>query len=348
MKKSLIFLSVLTALSVASCGGSTVDTSKINLDYGYISKNEIASTSQLEISYDDLSTMITKQESFVLLIFHNRTCTCWTTFGRIAVQFMNRYNLKFFCFDNAYLEGKPNSYGIYTNTYDMPGICFFRRGELVRQTIYGRVSTDLEIFKDFEALEKYMFDNINLPKLYFLDKDSLDKKIADQKAFNLYVYKASCSDCGAIDKKFIHNWTDTTVKTGELLYIFDIEPYQLISQEVYQGIKDDYNLSNVKNTKLGYNTGYVPTFQRYNEGKLYDMITVLNDSGNKETGVVSSFFNSERIANSPLLSRTGNKYLFDGTTVDPSLIYSWGGIKQEKQLEWHTPVVELFFEEYIK
>ena len=63
MKKSLLFLSVLTAISIASCGGSDIDTSKIALDYGYDYKNDIVNIEEVEKdrtgkTYNDVEELI--------------------------------------------------------------------------------------------------------------------------------------------------------------------------------------------------------------------------------------------------------------------------------------------------
>lgn len=346
MKKSLLFLSVLTAISLASCGND-VDTSKIALDYGYDYKNDIVDIYELEIGYSDFVNKIADKESFVLLIFHDRSCGCWREFHPIAVQFMNKYNLRFYALDNALLEGNEN-YGVYRGTAPMPGICFFRRGTLIRQSIYDLIDiNNRKFFKYYDDLESYMFDNIYLPKMYYIDEEALDERIANNEKLNLYIARSKCGDCKAINKQYLYSWSDGLKETtlSKNLYIFDIQKYRGTSE--YQVIKDKYGLSVAGNPIFGFDTGYIPTFQRIENGQIKDMITVLNDQGDKETGLVISYFNESRIANSPMLSSAGFAKL-DGTTVDISLIGTLGGIDQQKQLEWHLPAVKLFFDTYFK
>ena len=351
MKKSLLFLSVLTSISMASCGGSDVDTSKIALDYGYEYKNDIVNIYELEIGYSTLTNKVDSNESFVLLIFNNRSCGCWTNFAPLAVQFMNKYNLRFYAFDNAMLEGEDN-YGIYRGTDAMPGICFFRRGKLIRQSIYGKLDIkQRKFFMDYDALEEYMFDNIYLPKMYYIDKDTLEAKMnSTTLEFNLYVALKGCGDCAAINRDYISPWVDQNGQTtiNDKLYIFDIYPYE--NNETTPNIRDFCWLSPLYNEKFGYqNTkhGYVPTFQRWKNGEVIDMITVLNDFADKDTGEVLSYFNQTRISNSPILSEA-NYHVYDKEIIDSSLINPWGTVNQNKQLEWHLPAVKLFFDAYVK
>ena len=157
MKKSLVFLSLLTALSTVSCGGEEIDTSPIALDFGYIYKNGVYDLNQISVSYADLLDIVDREESFVLLIYHDPICTCWTNFYPIAMQFMNEYNVKLYAFDNAELAGHKEKFGIYESTGSaLPGICFFRRGRLLRQTIYGRIrrGPDRFIFTDYSRFKE--------------------------------------------------------------------------------------------------------------------------------------------------------------------------------------------------
>ena len=356
MKKSLLFLSVLTAISLASCGND-IDTSKIALDYGYDYKNDIVNIEEVEIGYTGLTNLIDNKESFVLLIFHNRTCNCWEKFNPLAVQFMNEYNVVFHSFDNALLEGEDN-YGIYRGTAAMPGICFFRRGQLIRQTIYGKLDiNNREMFEDYDALEQYLFNNIYLPKMTYIDKDTLDNKIASNEDFALYVARSECNDCKTVNKEVLYHWNDTNTIVNHMMYIFDIEPYyarkpaegdpeydeKYAKYEAYLAFKTTYGLSEVGNEAFGYGTGYVPTFQIRKGSTITDMITVLNDSVNAEK-VVSSYFTQARISNSPLLKNTGDVYLFDGKILTDEQKQNWRAL----QLTWHRPIVELFLNTYIK
>lgn len=357
MKKSLLFLSVLTAISLASCGND-IDTSKIALDYGYDYKNDIVNIEEVEIGYTSLTNLIDNKESFVLLIFHNRTCGCWEKFNPLAVQFMNKYNVVFHSFDNALLEGEDN-YGIYRGTDAMPGICFFRRGQLIRQTIYGKLDiNNREMFEDYDVLEQYLFNNIYLPKMTYIDKDTLDNKIANNEDFALYVARTGCGDCATVNKEVLYHWNDVNTTVNHQMYIFDIAPYyarkpaetdpeyeeKYAKYEAYLAFKTTYGLSEAGNEKFGYGTGYVPTFQIRKGSTINDMITVLNDSVDADR-VVSSYFNQTRISNSPLLKNTGDVYLFDGKVLTEEQKQNW---RTTVQLSWHRPIVELFLNTYIK
>lgn len=363
MKKSLLFLSLLSSLTMVSCGGSDVDTSKIALDYGYKYKNPISSVEDLRIGYETLTDRIGKKESFVLLIFGDSTCGCWVDFNPLAISFMNRYHVKFSVLNLASLEGESETYGIYRGYSQMPGICFFRRGQLIRQTIYGLVKgTDINIFKKQETLDEFLLNNIYLPRMFYLDKDALDEKIENQEEFNLYIARSGCGDCSAINSSVLYEYSEKNKEKAipnKPLYIFDIQQYR--GTDEYQTIKDTYGLSNTTfNPIFGYDygedKGMIPTFQVWKQGYIYDMITVLNDHLG-ENHTLDSYFNIDRVGASPMLSRLGNEYVLQGKALEDKdigkypvpgteIIYEY--VYRDSQLVWHKPIVELYLSTYVK
>lgn len=356
MKKLLGLFALVPTLILASCGSNNLDSSKIALDTGNIYSKSITYSDFHEMDYDELEACTIDKLSFVLVTFNDRTCGCWRDFNPLFVRFANEHHYQVKLFDIGLFEGHSNKFGIYSVTNHMPGICFFRRGKLVRQSVYGKnAENNRKMFKEYKVFEQFMLENVYLPKLYYVDKETLDGKISSNNEFSLYVARTSCGDCGRIEKDYIHTWTDKNKNTtlNDYLYIFDIQSYRS-DMTLYQQIKDQYGLSTVYNTDFGYDTGYVPTFQRWKNGEIIDMITVLNDSVDSNLKV-TSYFNQSRISKSPLLKDTGDEYLFDQKVVTEDDVTSmeyegvtYTFLKQDVQFKWHQPIVELFFNEYVK
>ena len=359
MKKSLLFLSLFTSLTMVSCGGSDIDTSKIALDYGHAYKNDIVSADDITIGYETLASKISKKESFVLLVFESG-CHCWTSFNPVAIYFMNKYNVKFPAINVRSFDGEPNSFGIYKGVGEMPNICLFRRGVLIRQTVYGK-QKDKTIFTEKEKFEAFMLDNIYLPKMYYVDKDALDEKIANKEDFNLYVARSGCGDCSRVNGEVLYGWSDANKEKAvpnNPLYIFDIEKYR--GTEDYQPIKDAYGLSNTDfNPVFGYDhgsdKGMLPTFQRWHDGQIIDMITTLNDYLG-ENHTLDSYFTEVRVNASPMLKVYGNKYVLNGNHVEdkdigqypiPGTEEIYEYVKKDAQATWHNPIVELYLSTYV-
>ena len=351
---------------MVSCGESDIDTSKIALDYGYDYKNDFVTEDDITIGYESLTTKIRKKENFVLLPFSSG-CSCWDSFNPIAIYFMNKYNVKFPAINVRSFDGEPTSYGVYKVAVDMPSICFFRRGALVRQTVYG-LQKNKDIFTMVDKFEEFMLDNIYLPKMYYVDKDKLDEKIANNDDFNLYVGRNGCNDCKRVNEEVLYDWSDKNKEKdipNNPLYIFDIEKYR--ETEDYQPIKDAYGLSNTDfNPIFGYNYvskydfltayGMLPTFQRWHDGRIIDMITTLNDNLEENSHVLDSYFTEERVNASPMLKVYGDKYVLDGKTVEekdigqfpiPGTEEIYEYVKKDAQAIWHNPIVELYLSTYV-
>ena len=348
LSKITPILLAIPTLLFSSCHAGEIDKSKIALDYGHIRQNAIVDISELgELSYSELQSLIDSKQNFVLLVY-NEGCGCWTDFHPLAKQYVNKFFVDFKVMNVLDIPGN-NSYGIYTGAGLMPSIVFFRRGKLIRQTVYGKLKeNNRKMFKQYDAFEEYMKKNVYSPHMLYIDKEVLDHKIEINEYFNLYVARTGCGDCAAIDQNVLYKWS--TKNAGKLLandlYIFDLAPYR--GTEQYQSIKDQYGLSDITtNEPFGYGEGFVPTFQRRHGGQIEDMITVLNDSANEEN-IVTSYFNETRIAASPMLRDTGTQYLFDGKEIEESQKTVWGSVDQNLQMKWHTPIVELYLSTYVK
>lgn len=351
MRKLAAILLAIPVLLSTGCRDGDIDKSKIALDYGHERLNPIANISALgELTYAQLQDAIDSKQNFVLLVY-NEGCGCWTDFHPLATQYVNKFFVDFKVINVNNVPGN-NSYGIYAGASLMPSIVFFRRGKLIRQTVYGKLKeNNRKMFKQYQEFEAYMKRNVYAPHMVYIDKEVLDHKIEIGEFFNLYVARTGCGDCAAVDQKILYKWS--TKNAGKMLandlYIFDIAPYR--GTEQYQTIKDYCGLSVAGNATFGYDQGddhgFVPTFQRRCGSQIEDMITVLNDYASEEL-VVNSYFNEARIQASPMLRDTGDKYLFNGKTIEADQRMVWGAVDQSLQLKWHTPIVELYLSTYVK
>ena len=352
MKKLAAILLAIPVLLSTACRDGDIDTSKIALDYGRVRHTALVDIDQLgELTYNELQSAIDSKINFVLLVYGSPTCGCWTDFKPIVRDYINAHWADFKVINANNVPGN-NSYGIYAGADLMPSIVFFRRGKLIRQTVYGKLKeNNRKMFKQYHEFEAYMKRNVYAPHMIYLDKEVLDEKISTNEYFNLYVARTGCGDCAAVDKNILYKWS--TKNAGKLLandlYIFDIAPYRGTDQ--YQVIKDYCGLSVAGNPTFGYDYGedhgFVPTFQRRHGALIEDMITVLNDYASEEL-VVTSYFNQARINASPMLRDTGDKYLFNGKTIEENQRMPWGGVDQSLQLKWHTPILELYLSTYVK
>ena len=131
------------------------------------------------------------------------------------------------------------------------------------------------------------------------------------------------------------------------IYVFDMDPIRKEDKEKYQQFKDDHFLSNKNNTDFGYNTGYVPTFQYYKDGALYDMAVYFNDEVTDGL-ITTSYYDEERLSHIHYADKLTKKVL-TGTRLEESEISSSGSwLNSEVHSSYYKPFIETFFDCYFK
>ena len=262
-----------------------------------------------------------------------------------------RYNYIIKFLKSKIFIGK-DSLGLYLEASDLPSIAVYERGKLKIQSVYLR--DDKMIFKSYNKFKEFIDGNVFLPKMYYVEKDVLDSYINQDKEFNLYVARSACGDCNAVTTEVLYDWNQNVETVNDLLYVFDIQEYYPSStatdeqKAYYQEIKDVYGLSEKNNPSLGYSTGMVPTFQRRKGNTIKDMIVVLNDSVDRESNKIKSYFASERVGQMPFLKDAKIKTILDGMELTSEQVSNWRTYKSEFNSTYHYPIVKLFFETYVK
>ena len=375
MKKKLLLFTLipLLLLGPVSCTQNE-GSGKVFLHFGkvYESKPEKVD----EISYDEISTLIEGdfKQSFAFVL-SNEGCTCWKTFEPILADFNYKYNLDIKHIDYTEFEKEGrNKYGLHIIGVETPSVAFFSNGNLIRQAIYRGASKDIFTDTTGKEFEKFFFENAVLPKMYYVARSTLDSYISTNKDFNLYVARSECGDCNTVNRTMINDWNKNVESVRNPLYIFDIQEYHpgrkpkkeegesdedynaredVIEynrkNEIYQGVKDQYGLSEKNNPDLGFSTGAVPTFQHRIGNVIDDMAVILNDSLVSGTNnIVSSYFTAKRVSNMKFLEGTGTKYVLDGIALKNDEIGRWGYPDNSAQVERHRPILNLFLDKYTK
>ena len=339
-KITLTFLtlsSLSMLLSLGACKKSPY-SGKVALDYGQVRLNALGNITELaEISYDDLVAKIeTAKESFMLVVY-NKSCSCWNDFQPVITKYINEYNAKVEYIDAGMFTGKEKTFDIHLSKISLPNVVLFKRGELYKQAYLKNENTD-KMFTQYSAFKEWVDENIISPRMYYLDKETLDSYIASNRTFDLYVARSECGDCQAINYNVLYDYFEDHMSLKNYLYIFDIQQYRGTDQ--YQPIKDQYGLTTVNNPVLGYDLygGCVPTFQHREGNNIKDMITVLNDKVSE--GVISSYFTTERCNAMTFLGENKASYVFNGTTLQEASL-------KEYYEKHHYAVVMSFFDYYL-
>ena len=344
-KLTVLASTLMIGFSLISCGNND---NLIRLDYGNIHSYNIQNLAEIpEQTYDSLTSAIKNTESFMLMIYNDTAgCgDCWANFQRVLVEFVNEYHVDVMYIGRSQIVDKADTYGLYLVAGDLPSIAYFKRGKLVRQTTY--ISTnenDRKIFNSYKSFIEHINKNVILPKMYYIDKDVLDKKISNNEEFTIYFARSGCGDCKKVNTGFLHSWVDSLKGSEEEnLYVFDLQKYY--GTDAYQPLKDGYGLSDVNNPILGYSTGMVPTFQHRKGSEVKDMVVVYNDYFAKDSNTLVSYFTQERVNAMPFLKGKEGDFVLDGKTFSDTDKANW---RDSVQAEKHNPILQLFFDEYIK
>ena len=368
MKKgfSLLFLSTLITSSMMIFSGCNKGDTRVQIHFGEYVGEEISNITNLpKLTYNDLSSKILNQETFMLAIYGEETCGCWSDYQPVLTEYVNDTHQKIDYISSYDFIGKENTFGLYLVTSDLPSLAVFEQGQLKIQSVYLR--DDRLMFKSYTKFKEFVDKNVILPKMLYVEKDELDSLIAEDKEFNLYVARSACGDCNAVKNDVLYDWSKNTIDVSDILYVFDIQSYYPIKPEkddpkyeekmikyeidlaTYLSIKDYYGLSDKNNPTFGYSSGSVPTFQRRKGMEILDMIVVLNDNLDKANKKVTSYFTEERVSHMKFLEGSSlNKTILDGFELNDDQVANWRVYRSQFNATYHYPIVREFFKAYVK
>ena len=355
MKKKLAItlLSIVGAFSTLSMAGchKSPYSGKISLDYGEIRENDITNITELhEITYNELKSKLTTNESFMLVLY-NPTCSCWGTFQPVITQYINETHTRVEYINANEIRGAQDQFGLFTELINMPSVALFQRGKLARQAYYKPNDTSSKMFESYKSFKQWSDENVILPKMLYINRNVLDSYIDDNKEFNLYIARSECGDCQNLNYNILYDYSDKHAEVANPLYIFDIQQYY--DTDEYQGIKDEYGLSPKYNPVFGYTIpgfyqGTVPTLQHRVGNQINDMVVPFNDY--VKGGEVKSYFTTSRVYNSPALKSSDIVTVLDGHDLTEEQVAKWwdqdNPYSKEFYRTYHYPIVNLFLETY--
>ena len=359
MKKgfALVFLSTILASSMLLFSGcNDKGDGKIHLHFGEYVKEDISNITELpRLTYDSLSTKVLNNESFLLAIYGEETCGCWSDYQPVLTEYVNDTHQKIDYISSYDFVGKENTFGLYLVTSDLPSLAVFENGKLKIQSVYLR--DDRVMFKSYTKFKEFIDINVILPKMLYVEQNELDSMIEDKNEFNLYIARSACGDCSAVTRDVLLEWSKNTGKVSDNLFIFDIQKYYPNREDpdydeklvTYLAIKDRYGLSEVNNPTFGYSTGMVPTFQRRKGMEILDMIVVLNDSLDRDNKKVTSYFTEERVGHMKFVKDAKlDKTILDGFELSDDQVTNWRTYRSQFYMNYHYPIVRAFISAYVK
>lgn len=352
MKKCLIFLSLL--LTLFACENND-GSDKVKLDYGSLIDDGIT-----YISKDELDIKMLDEDSFILAIYPgaDSLCGCWTVFRENLNRYVQEEERIVYGVDAFSLMGEE-SYGI-TLADDRPNLALIEKGKLKHQWLYDTKNTQ-QFYTSYIYLSEHFEKYTIAPNTIYIDQDTLDSFITNSYTFAIAYTWHSCSDCKYCFPNVVLPFFEKEDEAKKL-YIIDLEVDGLL---LVDGVKDnknknyvaflnEYGLTSESNETFGYETGFVPTFQYYRDGELFDACVYFNDKVEQIDGVYKitrSYYTSERITQLPFLANSSieNKVLLDQTISEDELNITPESVsfKKEAASIYHDPLLNLFLSTYL-
>lgn len=355
MKKGILRIAAMIIVSsvMSSCGKTT--DNRVNLYFGDTSYTTYSALSE----YSDLSTLVDAEENFVIVIT-NMTCSCTTTFLPILNQYIQENHIKVYSLEIGLIRYESEHYGLPVSSGEAPVIGIYNEGKLssYKSYITGN-SAKNKPFTNYDDFVSWMADRIIIPKFLYITKTELDAKFAGNEKFIIYYGRATCPDCTYVLSTFMKSYIKShpDMKTVFGLDVVDNDLFHGNNSEPsWVTFKDDYGLSNVKNTSLGYKTGKVPTFQYIEaDGNLpvakmsviKDMAVVYNDlyqmPGDGITNafeVTGSYYDGTRTFGYSTANLIGQVLTHpDNWTTTTDMHPYWSVL--------HEPIITAFFDTYV-
>ena len=318
-----------------------------------------------ELSNAELVNKANNKETFLLAVYqgqYSENCNCWVTFENVIANYMNKYHEQVYVFDSQAQDETVSKFKIAKVDQSTPYLYIF---EADRQVACFNFSDkkDKTMFEEIngDAMYKGVHKKINSPKMYFANDAYIKENVLTKDEAVLLFIRNSCEDC----KYVLPNVLVPYINNKEVkkdIYVFDLDP--LLKKDAvtsnseewqYQKTKDYYNLSNAKGNPLGYNNGFVPTIQYYEEGILKDAAVYFNDvvekNENDEYYISDSFYTQERLTSLHYLTNVKTPTVLKGLKLsDDQVVKTDKGyvfMAQEKAAEYHDPLFKAFLDRYL-
>ncbi|MEG0529290.1 MAG: hypothetical protein RR578_03040 [Bacilli bacterium] len=320
MKRKFLFLGAcLTLLNLASGCNSSDKTflTFSNNSYGKDANNVYKS----EKSYEEFENACENEYSFILVTYNDLTCSCFVNFKNISKEYFQVNSIDVYFLNNASLVNK-NTYG-YTapSSLAFPTFSIVENGKVKIQNNY---KTDDKLFIDKATFSSYMNEKIMLPKIQKINNEQLQKIKTLTDKYIIYYGNRNCGDCSLFYKNILREFVKKEYdKIGFNLVYIDRQDLNFTTKEERTTFKNVNGLSSVYNTDFGYDVGFVPTLQIYENKKITQMIVYRNDYLDEQGVVSKSFYNQSRVEKLDFIKPADKaKYVLEGTKQNSEVLQS--------------------------
>lgn len=366
-KKALVTLSLLAFCLVPSCSESY---EKVNLVFGKFYESPASSldftpTVKL-ISASKLTSLVDEKKNFALLVADpQQTCSCFLPFRNVLDRYIKEHNFLFYCVTPTEMDKLSSPYNVqYGSDAGGEAVAIFEDGTLKYQRKRnGEGDSWSDNYTNFSA---WMGQRVLYSDMLYVTKSQLDLLYQDSESVNgldhfvIGYLRSSCPDCSYLENHLLRTFNASAHATS---YVIDCDAVGIrydeagstsVNKTLWQTFKDNYFLSNLKDTAFGYGTGYVPTFHFVQNQSVADADVYVNDVlTKKEDGSVTisqSFFDGARslpyLEGAKDITTTLLNLAIPASdyTITSSGSLSWNYEAAER---YHNPLMQRFLDTYL-
>ena len=354
MKKALVLLPILV-LAGASLTACEHDN-RPRITYGTLVETEATL-----LSYEQLQNKVADKENLLISVYEDvLPCGCWTTFHNIINQYVDKYDTRIYYIPRSQFSEDADKFGLSILTDGTkPTFAFIKEGKKASEYIYG---TDTKtMFETLEGLRSAVTRIAKDPQYMFVDQAYLDNALFVEKQDRVVVHYIwnFCPDCNDCFPYVLSPYTQNhEFKTN--VWIIDLAiPGILLDEngkmdktsESYVGFLKDHHMSKAGDDKFGYDRGFVPTTQIWENGELKDMNVYFNDEISIKDGkyyVSRSYYNEENISKFQYTDKVLEGMEISVEEVDINETYGTISWNKEYARRHHKPILESFLNTYVK
>lgn len=326
MRKLYTLLLLTSAFILGACTPKppTEDT-KVQIYKSYMGLTEVTEFSDVK----DVDDMIVDKQNFILVSYADYTCSCWSTFRDfVLAPYISDTNIPIYAIASNLLAGDYRGLPINRGQTNTPVIGVYEEGVYKFGLAYNE---DSSVFTQKDKFTSWLERYILKPVMKYIPLSHLNTLLEGTDPFIVYWSLSVCPDCHALDRNFLPGFLKEH-KGAQKLPLYVIETYEMRvnTPELWTEIKNNYGLSELKNTVSGYGTGYVPGLQVIHpDGTNYlasgDISPIITDMFVFQNEFVEKVGDVYKISNSYFNGVRAVKYLGNyeseiGKTVDASKV----------------------------
>ena len=356
MKKLLILVPiVMSALGITGCKADR----KARITYGTLVDTEVT-----ELDYGALAAKVAKKENMLVAVWQDSgvPCGCWTTFKAILNQYVDQYDTKIYTIARSQFSDDSEKWGLtILNDTSEPTFALIKDGKKANEYVYGNDTKPL--FTTLKGLREAVTKIARDPQYMLVDQTYLDKALFENKDERVVVHYIwnFCPDCNDCFPRVLLPYSEShEFKTK--VWVIDLGIKGLLLTEngqwagtgiqTYVDFLKNHHMSKDGDETFGYDRGFVPTTQVWENGELKDMSVYFNDAIVKEDGkykISRSYYSEERLLKLSYDSRVLQgmeipEEEISASTEDGVTTYSW---KADNAAKYHQPILESFLAKYV-